>query len=145
MARGRHISRAARKRWPLIVGAVAVLLVVGVSGAAYAAYRYELAHADRILPGVRVGGVNVSGMTEAEAIAAVWRSENPGLDRELTVFVGGKHFTVTTPELRRRAYVRKAVQQALAVSERLGGGSRAWPRVRDSSIGRGIPVCGARE
>jgi lipoprotein-anchoring transpeptidase ErfK/SrfK len=140
MARGRHISRAARKRWPLIVGAVAVLFVVGVSGAAYAAYRYELAHADRILPGVRVGGVDVSGMTEAEAIAAVWRSENPGLDRELTVFVGGKHFTVTTRDLGRRAYVRKAVHQALAVSDRLGWVSRAWHRFRDSSIGRSIPV-----
>jgi L,D-transpeptidase catalytic domain/Putative peptidoglycan binding domain len=140
MARGRHITRAARKRWPLVVGAVAVLLVLSVGGAAYAAYRYELAHADRILPGVRVGGVDVSEMTEAEAMAAVWRSADTGLDRELTVFVGGKHLTVSARELGRRAYVRKAVHQAFEVSERLGWITRAWHRLRDSSIDRSIPL-----
>jgi lipoprotein-anchoring transpeptidase ErfK/SrfK len=140
MARGRHVTRAARKRWPLIVGALAVLLVLSVGGAAYAAYRYELANADRILPGVRVGGVDVSGMTEAEATAAVWRSANAGLDRELTVFAGGKHFTVSARELGRRAYVRKAVREALEVSDRLGWVSRAWHRLRDSSIDRSVPL-----
>jgi lipoprotein-anchoring transpeptidase ErfK/SrfK len=140
MARGRHVSRAARKRWPLIVGAVAGVLALTLGGVAYAAYRYELSQADRILPGVRVGGVDVSGMTRAEATAAIWRRMDAELDRELTVFVAGRHVTVSARDLGRRAYVRHAVNEALELSDRLGWVERAWHRLRNTAISRTIPI-----
>ena len=71
MAKGRHEVRAARKRWPLIVGLVAGVLVLALGGVAYATFRYEQANDDRLLAGTTIGGVDVSGMTRAEATAAV--------------------------------------------------------------------------
>ena len=50
---------------------VAGVLVLAAGGAAYSAYRYEQARADRILPGVTIAGVDVGGMTKAEAVEAV--------------------------------------------------------------------------
>ena len=63
--------RAARKRWPLIVGLVAGVLVLALGGVAYATFRYEQANAGRMLIGTTIDSVDVSGMTRAEAIAAV--------------------------------------------------------------------------
>ena len=70
MARGRHTPRR-RTRRALFVGAAVAVLVLAAGGAAYSAYRYEMANADRILPGVRIDGVDVGGLTRAEAVAAL--------------------------------------------------------------------------
>jgi hypothetical protein len=134
MARGRHEVRAGRTRWPLIVGLAAGVLVLALSGAAYAAYRYDQANADRILPGTRVGGVDVSEMTRGEAIAAVRARARLDLDREIVVFVEGERFTTTARHLGRRAWVGRAVDEAMKASERLGWVERAWRRFRDDPL-----------
>ena len=109
MARGRHDIRAGRTRWPLIVGLAAGVLALALSGAAYAAYRYEQANAGRMLPGTRVGGVDVSEMTRREAVTAVRARARLDLDREIVVFVEGERFTTTARHLGRRASVGLAV------------------------------------
>jgi hypothetical protein len=134
MARGRHEVRAGRTRWPLIVGLAAGVLVLALSGAAYAAYRYDQANADRILPGTRVAGVDLSEMTRAEAIAAVRARARLDLDREIVVFVEGERFTTTARQLGRRAWVGRAVDEAMKASERLGWVERAWRRFRDDPL-----------
>jgi hypothetical protein len=134
MARGRHEVRAGRTRWPLIVGLAAGVLVLALSGAAYAAYRYDQANADRILPGTRVAGVDVSEMTRGEAIAAVRARARLDLDREIVVFVEGERFTTTARQLGRRAWVGRAVGEAMKASERLGWVERAWRRFRDDPL-----------
>jgi lipoprotein-anchoring transpeptidase ErfK/SrfK len=140
MARGRHEVGAARRRWPLIVGLVSGALVVALGGAAYAAYRYDRANADRILPGVRIAGVDVSGLTRQEAAKAVWDRARLDLDRELTVFVEGERFTVSARELGRRAWVDRAVDRAMALSERFGWLERTWHRFRDRPLRRDIDL-----
>ena len=87
--------RAARKRWPLIVGLVAGVLVLALGGVAYATFRYEQANAGRMLAGTTIGGVSVSGMTRAEAIAAVRADAREDLNREIVVVVRGERFTAT--------------------------------------------------
>jgi lipoprotein-anchoring transpeptidase ErfK/SrfK len=134
MARGRHEIRVGRTRWPLIVGLAAGVLVLALSGAAYAAYRYEQANAGRILPGTTVGGVDVSEMTRPEAVAAVWARARLDLDREIIVFVEGERFTTTARHLGRRASVGQAVDEAMKGSERLGWVERAWRRLRDDPL-----------
>jgi hypothetical protein len=131
MAKGRHELRAARKRWPLIVGLFAGVLILALGGVAYAAYRYEQANAARILPGIRVAGVDVSEMTRAEAIAAVRAQARVDLDREIVVFVEGERFTTTPRHLGRRAWVGRAVKEAMRASERVGWMERAWRRFQD--------------
>ncbi len=140
MARGRHELRAGRTRWPLIVGLAAGVLVLALSGAAYAAYRYEQANAGQILPGTKVGGVDVSEMTRREAISAVRARARMDLDREIVVFVEGERFTTTARHLGRRAWVGRAVDQAMKASERFGWVERAWRRFRDDPMHVDIPL-----
>jgi lipoprotein-anchoring transpeptidase ErfK/SrfK len=140
MARGRHEVRAARTRWPLIVGLASGLVVLALGGAAYAAYRYEKGRADLLLPGTTIAGVDVSGLTAEEATDAVWNRVRTELDRELTVFVGGKRFTVTAQELGRRAFVRDAIDDAMARADAIGWLQRAWHRLRDDPFELEIDV-----
>jgi lipoprotein-anchoring transpeptidase ErfK/SrfK len=140
MARGRHEVHAARKRWPLIVGLVSGVLVLALGGAAYAAYRYEQANAGRILPGVRIGGVDVSRMTRVEATAAVRARARVDLDREITVFVRGERFATTARHLGRRAWVDNAVDHAMELSEAQGWLARAWRRFRNDPLRRDVPL-----
>jgi lipoprotein-anchoring transpeptidase ErfK/SrfK len=135
MARGRHQLPAKRKRWPLITAAVFGVLVLALGGVAYAAYRYERDNADRILPGTTIAGVDVSGMTRAEAKAAVRETAGEDLDRQIVVFVEGERYTTTPRKLGRRAAIKKAVDEAMRASARVGWVERAWHRFRDEPIG----------
>jgi lipoprotein-anchoring transpeptidase ErfK/SrfK len=140
MANGRHVHR--RRRSAVLLVLVAAILGVGVlcAGAAYAAIRYERAHADRIMPGVRVDGIDVSGMTHAEALAAVRAAVHEELRRSLTVDVGSQHWTVTPATLGRRAAVAAAVNRAMVAGADLGTLDRAWHRFRDESLGVDIAL-----
>jgi lipoprotein-anchoring transpeptidase ErfK/SrfK len=140
MARGRHEARAAHRRWPLIVGLTSGLLILALGGAGYAAYRYDRSMTGRILPGVRVDGVDVSGMTEAEALAAVRAHAALDVRRDLVVVVGGERFAVTARGLGRRAWARAAVDRALEVSDELGWMERAWRRLRDDPLRRNLEL-----
>jgi hypothetical protein len=134
MAKGRHAGRAARTRWPLIVGLAAGVLIVALGGVAFAAYRYEQANASRLLPGITIAGVDVSEMTEAEAIEAVRARAGEDLDREIVVFVKGERFSTTPRSLGRRAGVGRAVEDAMRMSEGVAWVERAWRRFQDDPI-----------
>ena len=140
MATGRHVHR--RRRSAVLLVLCAALLVVGVlcAGAAYAAIRYERAHADRIMPGVHVDGIDVSGMTRAEALSAVRAAAHDELRQPLTVTVGSEHWTVTPATLGRRAAVAAAVNHAMGAGSDLATLDRAWHRFRDESLGVDIPL-----
>ena len=110
MANGRHIHR--RRRSAVVLVVLAALLGVGLlsAGAAYAAMRYEHSHADRIMPGVSIEGVDVSGMTQAQAIEAVRAAAHAELSKPVTVTVGHDHWTVSPATLGQRATVTAAVK-----------------------------------
>ena len=80
-----------RTRIVVIAAAVGLLLLV----AAGAVYAYDRAHAEELGKGVRVGGVDVSGLTEAEARAKLERAVLDPLKRPVTVRAIGKRFTLT--------------------------------------------------
>jgi L,D-transpeptidase catalytic domain/Putative peptidoglycan binding domain len=134
MAKGRHVPRPARRRWPLIVGLVAGVLVLALGGVAYATFRYEQANADRLLKGITVGGVDVSGMTRSQALAEVRARARADLDREIVVVAEGQRFTTTARELGRKAWVGRAVDEAIDASARVGWVERAWRRLRDEPL-----------
>lgn len=134
MAKGRHELRAARRRWPLIVGLVAGVLVLALGGVAYATFRYEQANADRLLAGTTIGGLDVSGMTRAEALAAVRGLVRAELDRDIVVVVRGERFTTTPRALGRRSWVSRAVDRAMDAAERVGWVERAWRRFRNDPV-----------
>jgi len=109
-----------------------VLLVLG--GVAFAAYRYDRASADRILPGVTVGGVDVGGMTRAEAVEAVRTEVSARLDAPMTIETAGRSWTVTPAELGETADVSAAVDRAFQSSASVGFFTRVWSRVRQEPV-----------
>src|SRR4249920_326862 len=111
MARGRHIKRA---RSVVVVVAIAVgIVLLALGGVSYAAYRYDRASSDRILPGVTVAGTDVGDMTRVEAIQAVQRAVQERLAEPLSVRAGDGSWDTTPAELGRSADIGAAVDQAL--------------------------------
>ncbi len=140
MATGRHVHKRRGGIVLLILGAVIATVLVAFGGAAYAGFRYERSHADRIMPGVTIGGVDVSGMTRTEALDAVRGAAAETLSRSLTLTVGQEHWTVTPKTLGRRAAVSAAVREAMSAGAQLSTLDRAWHRVRDEAIGVSVPL-----
>ncbi|MEO8423716.1 MAG: L,D-transpeptidase family protein [Actinomycetota bacterium] len=132
MARGRHIKRA---RSAVVVVAIAVgIVLVALGGVSYAAYRYDRASSDRILPGVTVAGTDVGGMTRVEAIQAVQRAAQERLAEPLTVRAGSGSWNSSPAELGRSADVGAAVDQAVQASESVGFITRVWHRLREQPV-----------
>ena len=140
MARGRHTHGRRVGAIVAIVAAVAGVVMLVFGGIAFAAYRYEKGHADRILPGVQIAGVDVGGMTRAEASRAVRSLVRSDLQAQLTVTIGEDHWTTTLGALGRRAAVKRAVNGALHAGNGMGTFDRAWHRIRDEALGVDLPL-----
>lgn len=140
MANGRHVHR--RRRSAVLLVLLGVFVGVGLlsAGAAYAAMRYEQAHADRIMPGVSIEGIDVGGMTRDEAIQAVRAAAHAELSRPMTVTVGHDHWTVSPATLGQRAAVSHAVSRAFRAGSDLGTLDRAWRRLRGEALGVSVPL-----
>jgi lipoprotein-anchoring transpeptidase ErfK/SrfK len=127
-------------RATVVIAAIVGVLLVLAGGVSLAAYRYEQARADRILPGVTIAGVDVGGMTRAEALASVKGAIREQLDRSLVITVGGGSWESTSFELGRRADVASAVDAALAVGDAMGTFDRFWHRFRSEPVEEDLAV-----
>ena len=105
---------------------VTVSLVLGslllLGGGAYAAYRYDAATSDRLLPGVTIGGVDVGEMSREEAIATLQRESDERLEREIRIEARDRSWEVSSSELGTTAAVDRVVDRALAANA-----TYAWP------------------
>lgn len=120
-----RIASTVRRRLATLVALTAVLVVGAfASGLATHALAEEYVDGERLLPGIAVAGVDVSGMTAEEATAAVQRDLERRLDAEITVVEGDETWTVTPRDLAATADIEAAVSAALEESS-----SRSWPRV----------------
>jgi lipoprotein-anchoring transpeptidase ErfK/SrfK len=109
--------------------AVVVIVVVLLAGAA-AVYAYDSARADRIASGMSVGGVDLGGMTTAEAREVVEDRIARPLRRPVRVRYKGRTFRLSPRAARLRADVAGMVRQAVAVSRE---GNLVTRTVRDVS------------
>lgn len=132
MAVGKHGRRRHRglKTALLVLGALA--LVGG--GTALAAYRYDAASSVRILPGVRIAGLDVSGMTRSQAVRELTALAAGTLEAPLTVTAGGHTWTVTPAAIGMRADVEGAVDRAFALAEELTLVGRIYHRLADRPV-----------
>jgi lipoprotein-anchoring transpeptidase ErfK/SrfK len=94
----------------------AVLLVVVVGGA----YAYDSSQKDEIADGVTVAGVDVGGLNEDEAAAKVQRKLLAPLKHSLKVSFDGESWTLSGKQLKIRADVDGAVEEALEDSQEGG-------------------------
>lgn len=116
--------------------ALAVLLVcaliVAVPSVGYAAYN---AATSKLFPaGTTIGGVDVSGMSQAQAVTSLRSRLGRPLDREATVRVGERTYTVTPRELGADIDVDAAVDEAA----RQAGQVSWWARLTGTADGPDI-------
>jgi lipoprotein-anchoring transpeptidase ErfK/SrfK len=93
-------------------------LVIVAAGAVVAAYAYDHARRDRIAPGVRIGGVDVGGLTTAAARQRIVAQAVVPRRRTITVHAHGHTFTLPARRSRVTADVDGALHRALADSRR---------------------------
>ena len=132
MANGKH----AKRRLSVLVLVLGASVVFGLvaGGVAFAAYRYDRANHDRIMPGVTVAGVDVGGLTRDAAIAAVRQQVAHQLDAPISITVGDRTWTTSASALGERLNVGGAVDRAESLSNRMGWVNRAWHRVRHTPV-----------
>lgn len=119
---------------------IALAVVLAGGGSAYAAYRYDQGAADRLLPGIMISGVDVGGMTRAQAVEAVRQAADERLDRQIEITVADRAWHVTPAELGTRAKVKAAVGHALGVSEQFGWPARVVRRLFDRPVNRSFDL-----
>jgi lipoprotein-anchoring transpeptidase ErfK/SrfK len=134
----KHRKRS-RRGAKIALVTLSVLAVVG-GGTAYAAYRYDASTADRILPGVSIGGIDVGGMTRDEAARLVEAQADVRLSDDLTVRAAGAVWTVTAAALGVRADVDGAIDRALAVADDMSLFSRLYHRIADRPVDVGFRI-----
>jgi lipoprotein-anchoring transpeptidase ErfK/SrfK len=109
-------------------------------GAAYAGYRYEQNRSARILPGVLIAGLDVSGLTRAEAEAALRPSVSQILDRSIDVGAGGKTWQLTAQQLGTSVDISRALDQAFALSAEMSWTSRLRHRLLDDPLNKRFDI-----
>jgi lipoprotein-anchoring transpeptidase ErfK/SrfK len=119
-----------RKRAVVITAVVGILLLVG-AGAVYA---YDRSNAEKIGEGVRVSGVDVSGLTREEAAAKLRKAVLEPLSEPVVVRAEGKRFTLTPERAQVGVDIEGSVRTALARSREGGILERAWREIRGAPV-----------
>jgi lipoprotein-anchoring transpeptidase ErfK/SrfK len=122
------------------IAVVAIVFFVVPAVLTAAAYDYERSLADRILPGVRVAGIDVGGMTRSEALRAVGDEADPLLDRAVSMRIGERQWVTSFEQLGVSAGVKKAVDEAFEVSASFSWIERAFHRLTDNPVERSITL-----
>ena len=136
MSRGRHVARRGGLAVALLVGLSLLLL----SGAGSAVAAYDKAASSKILPGVRIAGVDVGEMTRERALAAVTKRAERDLDRSIEITAGGRTWTTTLRELGLSTDVTSVVDSALGVTGEHTWLSRVYHRLSKKPVERSFEL-----
>jgi lipoprotein-anchoring transpeptidase ErfK/SrfK len=123
--------------WLLVV---TTALAVVIGGTAAASYAYDRATNDRILPGVRIAGIDVSGMTRSQALDAISDRAGSALDRRLVIRAGDQQWTQSLGALGMTVDPQKAVDEAFQQTGTLSWVSRVYHRLTHQSVDTLIPL-----
>ena len=129
--RSRHLLP--RFALAFFLGLVAVL-VVGVG----ALYAYDQQYRDRILPGVRVGSVDLSGMTAGEAASRLHETYDNVATGQIVLVAGDKEIILPYARAKRAADVDSMVGKALSVGRAGNAVERAIANARTAF--RGVDI-----
>jgi lipoprotein-anchoring transpeptidase ErfK/SrfK len=115
----------------VVIAAVVGLLLLAGAGAVYA---YDRAHSEEIAEGVRVGGVDVSGLTPERARAKLRTAVLDPLSRPVVVRARGKRYTLTAERAGVTVDVDGSVDAALERSRDGSILSRTWRGLRGEAV-----------
>jgi lipoprotein-anchoring transpeptidase ErfK/SrfK len=121
----------------LIASAALVVLLLAGAGAVYA---YDHAHADEIGKDVKVGGVDVSGLSPVQARSKLRQTVLEPLSQPVIVRARGHRYTLTPKSARVTVNVDSSVDAALARSREGNMVERTWRGVRGEAVGADIPL-----
>jgi len=113
--------------------AIAVVLTVLLVGAV-AVYAYDQTGKSTIANGVRIAGIDVGGMSVAQAHASLDAEYLAKLRQPIVVRDGDKEFRLTAKESKVAADVGTLVDQALEAGRKDGILTRTWRRIRGGSL-----------
>src|SRR5437764_2801973 len=119
---------------------VSVALVALFAGTTVVAFAYDRAESGHFLSGVRIGGVDVGGMSRSEAVAAVRRQAHVYLSHPVTIHAGKKTFHVVPRKLGVTAGVQIAVDRAMQDASSMNWASRSYHRLFGWSVDMHVRV-----
>ena len=124
-------------RIALITAALLVALAAGTFGA----LAWADGSASGTLPdGTRVGGVDVGGLTQQEAVARAQDRVQAAIARPTHVGLGEKRYTLTPAEAGVRIDVQTAVKRAYVESREGSFISRGWRKITGAKLDQNVPV-----
>jgi lipoprotein-anchoring transpeptidase ErfK/SrfK len=119
----------------LTIIAIAAVALVGLVVAMFA---WDASREDLIADDVRVGPVDVSAMTRAEARATITRDLLEPLKKELVIQAAGRPFGLSAREAQLSADVGAMVDAAVERSREGGVLARTWRAVSGSGVGADV-------
>jgi lipoprotein-anchoring transpeptidase ErfK/SrfK len=114
--------------------AVLVLTVTVLLVGAGSLYAFDRSHKTKIAEGVKVNGVDVSGLTPAQARAKLSDALLKPLDRPVSVRYKGRRFTLTRHAANLAVDIDGSVDRAMAASTAGNVFTRTWREVRGASL-----------
>jgi lipoprotein-anchoring transpeptidase ErfK/SrfK len=121
----------------VVIAAVVGLFVLVGAGAVYA---YDHAHAERIGKGVRVGGVDVSGLNAEQARAKLRSAVLDPLSRPVVVRALGKRYKLTAEQARVGVDIDGSVRAAMDRSREGSVLARTWRTLRGESLSADVTL-----
>ncbi len=114
----------------IVLGVLGLLLIVAAVGA----YAYDSSHKDTIADGVKVGGVDVGGLSRQQAAQRIQRRLVAPLHHSVKVKLGSATYKLPAGELKIRADVNGMVDEAVAASQSWGVPARVFRYVTGDSV-----------
>jgi len=128
-------SRASAFRWRRLLLAFAVTLVVLIAIVAIGSFVYASSNAGRILPGVSIGGVSVSGLTAAEAKTKLQTSLPDVAAGALTIKAGSVQDRIGYSEIGRAYNIDSTIDQAMNIGRQGNPLEQLGDQVRTMTAG----------
>jgi vancomycin resistance protein YoaR len=125
------------KRAPLIIAAAVVVLLLVLTAGVYA---YDSSRDDQIAKGVTVAGVDVGGMSKAQASRALQQQLAGKLEQPIVVRAVHRHFTLRTERSQVRIDVPAMVNAAIAASRQGNVISRTWRGLTGGEVHQAIAL-----
>jgi lipoprotein-anchoring transpeptidase ErfK/SrfK len=122
-----------RRAQILLVSVVALICALAV-----AAYAIDRANSDKIANGIRVGGVDVGGMSADQAKSRLHSKLVEPLDKPVTVTHDGTKYVLNPDKLQVRADIDGMVDAALRASRSGGFPTRVWRYTTGGEVDREI-------
>jgi hypothetical protein len=129
------------RRGLFVAGGITLAVAgVAVTAGGASAYFWDRSHADRIANGVRIAGIDVSGLDADEAQALVGRELARRLSRPIRLVYGRRGFTVRPDRAGLQIDVARMVDAAVDLSRRGGLAHRILRDVRGDRLNESVSL-----